>query len=93
MDVEVLDETSHVNKSNIKYIRRKIRFKNTNDFYNLINCDNTKNKKFIVVSNINKKIAPIYYMGAIRLLVEISIVHLLDLNLILKILFFQCILH
>ena len=45
MDVEVLDETSHVNKSNIKYIREKIRFKNTNDFYNLINCDNTKNKK------------------------------------------------
>ena len=58
MDVEVFDETSHVNKSNIKYIRRKIRFKNTNDFYNLINCDNTKNKKFIVVVTLIKKLLP-----------------------------------
>ena len=58
MHVEVFDETSHVNKSNIKYIRRKIRFKNTNDFYNLINCDNTKNKKFIVVVTLIKKLLP-----------------------------------
>ena len=93
MDVEVLDETSHVNKSNIKYIREKIRLKNTNDFYNLINCDNTKNKKIIVINNINGKNALIYYMRAFCILKEISIVHLLNLSLILKILFFQCILH